>query len=824
MKDIFVLLLILLPFTIPITIIHTIKKNERKNRSYPPYNYPPQYYNNNYPPLMFGNTPTPTRNTYVQPPASALYNKETDAPEPTAIPSEPEAAEKKPKKQKPDMTSSTILFLIGTIFVVLSGLAFGVAGWVHTSYTGRVLIIAAASLVSFFISGLMKKLLKLTGASISFYVLGTGFISTSLLTAGFYRLMGEWFSFDGGGMFALFAVSSIFASAAMFLGMKLFDKLPLLYAGLSTLSLSVIFTVFQISPLFRYRALSFIILQAAITAFIVFKKVSERPFSVHIRKAALISAFIYGAFAACYVLITIGTPTLFSYFIITAIIAQLLVYGIYKSSKALIDIEIFVSLTAVFMLSFTFEEKFSEHTAIIAAALLTIIVYAAHRIISVLKTNCSEITGFIAVIFVTIICLANISYEHFFIETSLCLISAVIVNSYSFSKNGAARCLAGLASPFIPYLTGKTIMDNNIVSQDHFTNKIICLSILAAFFTFYAAIINKLTNKEEKYASYALYSNLTAAGAILLSVPYNMTLSLIPAFICLIHFALSNRMKNNFTALFSSMAFIILVCKMTSYYSDNNITYISIALLITIIVYTILSRIMYPNAIFSKTETKTVIDPLMTVAFIGIILNFEYTRICIFFTLITSAVYCTGFIKKNTDETTASLLLTAAALLTSTALIIRPYFVFGSPEITSKVTIGIIALTGAVCRVIWKKFAKEANTAAQIIFIGSFIALLIDAMVFDTAANTIFVMSVMIFVLIISLFAKSKTWFITSAASLFIITLFASRVYLMALNWWIYLFIAGVLLIAIASVNEYCKKNNETLKTTVAKQFSDWTW
>ena len=97
-------------------------------------------------------------------------------------------------------------------------------------------------------------------------------------------------------------------------------------------------------------------------------------------------------------------------------------------------------------------------------------------------------------------------------------------------------------------------------------------------------------------------------------------------------------------------------------------------------------------------------------------------------------------------------------------------------------------------------------------------------MVFDTAANTIFVMSVMFFVLIISLFAKSKTWFITSAASLFIITLFASRVYLMALNWWIYLFIAGVLLIAIASVNEYCKKNNETLKTTVAKQFSDWTW
>jgi hypothetical protein len=82
----------------------------------------------------------------------------------------------------------------------------------------------------------------------------------------------------------------------------------------------------------------------------------------------------------------------------------------------------------------------------------------------------------------------------------------------------------------------------------------------------------------------------------------------------------------------------------------------------------------------------------------------------------------------------------------------------------------------------------------------------------------------MIVVLIISIVSRSKTWFITSAASLFIITLFATRDYLMALNWWIYLFLAGVILIGLAAVNEYLKKNNETLKTSVAKKFSGWSW
>ena len=143
------------------------------------------------------------------------------------------------------MTVSNVLFLIGTIFVVLSGIAFGVASWVHTSHTGRVSIIIAAAAVSFILSIIISRFLKLSVTAVSFYVLGTGFLSTALLTAGYYSLMGSWLSFTGDGLFALLAASSALAAIMLFAGVKLYRSLPLMYAALSVSALSLFFTAFR---------------------------------------------------------------------------------------------------------------------------------------------------------------------------------------------------------------------------------------------------------------------------------------------------------------------------------------------------------------------------------------------------------------------------------------------------------------------------------------------------------------------------------------------------------------------------------------------------
>ncbi|MDE5582778.1 MAG: hypothetical protein K2J08_03640, partial [Ruminococcus sp.] len=42
----------------------------------------------------------------------------------------------KPKREKPSF--SAVMFIVGTLLVMFSGVAFGVAGWVKTTPCGRV--------------------------------------------------------------------------------------------------------------------------------------------------------------------------------------------------------------------------------------------------------------------------------------------------------------------------------------------------------------------------------------------------------------------------------------------------------------------------------------------------------------------------------------------------------------------------------------------------------------------------------------------------------------------------------------------------------------
>jgi hypothetical protein len=245
---------------------------------------------------------------------------------------------------------------------------------------------------------------------------------------------------------------------------------------------------------------------------------------------------------------------------------------------------------------------------------------------------------------------------------------------------------------------------------------------------------------------------------------------------------------------------------------------------IVVILFTVISRVFYKESIFTSNNGKTKLDSLLVTSWLAILPMFGSTRTDAFFSLMAIAVFITGFIKKDTPYEKASVILTISTILAALAFITRPFLVPECAEVSNKITIGIFALTGFICQIIWRRYDQTAKSCANVIYILSFVSLLIDAIYFDTAANTIFVMIVMTIALIISIMARSKTWFVTSATSLFVITIFATKEYLTALNWWVYLFFTGIILIGLAVFNEYCKKNNETLKSAVAKKFSDWNW
>ena len=76
----------------------------------------------------------------------------------------------------------------------------------------------------------------------------------------------------------------------------------------------------------------------------------------------------------------------------------------------------------------------------------------------------------------------------------------------------------------------------------------------------------------------------------------------------------------------------------------------------------------------------------------------------------------------------------------------------------------------------------------------------------------------------ISFATKSKTWFSVSSVAIVTITVYATRKYFASLDWWVYLFIAGLIFIVIASLNEYLKKSGKTIGMKVSEMFSGWKW
>ena len=803
-------LFIVIPFAVPFIIIGIVRHSDKNNSSGRtqyigriPNSGPPPIYTRPYPP-----TP-PQRHTAA----------------PFA------ASEKKTKSAKHDMTVSNVLFLIGTIFVVLSGIAFGVASWVHTSHTGRVAIIIAAAAVSFILSIIISRFLRLSGTAVSFYVLGTGFLSTALLTAGYYSLMGSWLSFTGDGLFALLAASSALAAIMLFAGVKLYRSLPLMYAALSVSALSLFFTAFQIGDTFEGAVPALIMLQAVITAALyLFRAADKKKYETPLKIVGTVAATIYGTLASVYVLYALPDPTVQAYSAISVILFQLLFYGHYKKTESLIYAESIVSLLLALMAAMSIYSLSGKRSGCLLFFAASFVLYLLHRYVPSLKHILTESVTLVTAAAASAACLCIASSQAFVPETASAILMSAVIGAYIFSKRKAVRMTAGISAVVLPMITCgfSTQVISDLLSTPIGETNLVCWCILALILVVSAFILDRLSSKADgKWYSQdlfaAVYTDLAAAGLILMVVSCMHCFYAVPMAVCLLHFAVSNRLRVNVTAVLPALTAIILMYEaITDYPCDDFIKCLTMFCILCF--YMAVSRLVYGKGIIIRTEKKLIVDPMLLSGWLAIGLMLGTSRDAVFFTLMSAAVYCGCFVKKNTSAKTAAMLLTFTTFLAATAIMTRPFLIPDSKQIVSKINIATLALTGLSCRLVWRKFREAAKYSSNAIYIMSFVALLLDAVIFDNGTNTIFVMTVMIFVLIASIMQRSKTWFIASSVCLFTVTVFATREYLMALRWWIYLFFAGMVLIALAAVNEYCKKNNETLRTSIAKRFSGWTW
>ena len=609
--------IIALPFVLPLVILKLFKEDSNKGSSF--YNLNRKVGSRQIPkvPEVLPTPPLPTYQEYIRersfgrefpqnaqpeqadPSSEAsdddikdntyeinndIYTIESDEPEiSTAEDTNPEFPETPPvpKKKKLDMTVSTILFLIGTAFVALSGIAFGVASWVRTSHEGKVAIIAAAAATAFVISYIFSKALKLSGSSISFYILGSGFTATAFVTAGYYKLMGEWLSFGGGGSLMLIASSFALAAFLTLLGNKFYDKLPLFYTSLSAAALSIFFAVLQVFDTLRESAPAFIVLQAFITAAVSFGNFGKgTKYELPIKRIGIGASIFYGGFAVSYTINRIISPDFTSYFCMIAIIVQLLFYGIKNKKSSLISVEAVLSIVLSAMISNSITETAPDRYFVISFSILVMLVYAMHRFIPAMNNTFTELLTLFVTLVNSFACITNAAPGKFVPELVICGIISVILTSYVFHKNNGIQFTAGIISPIIPAMiawNASYSIKGTYHIKDIAALNSICWGILTLILIGVTAALIYLPKHDFNKGFLAdgiLHANMIASGIILIAVPEYSAMIFIPLAMCLLHFAVSGKMKCNYTAVLSAVAFIkIWEAVASEHFGDNELLY-----------------------------------------------------------------------------------------------------------------------------------------------------------------------------------------------------------------------------------------------------------
>ena len=186
------------------------------------------------------------------------------------------------------------------------------------------------------------------------------------------------------------------------------------------------------------------------------------------------------------------------------------------------------------------------------------------------------------------------------------------------------------------------------------------------------------------------------------------------------------------------------------------------------------------------------------------------------------AFYIMSYYRKNNSDID-KVLITMSVLSLCLAYWTQPFIEFTSLISLEMNLLPIVVLTFCL-RFIWK---EELEICQKINFIVTSIVnfiLLISAIFENSLSNTIILCLTLLFILFTSLIIKRKKWLLLSSIMLLFITLYMSRNFWLSISWWIYLLIVGIILIFVASANEFVKSKSRDIKYKAEIMFMDWKW
>lgn len=784
---------------------------------------------------MYAPQPMPMQQPMMQPMAQPIQQVPVQQPVPQA-----------PQKKESKFNPLSLVFGVGVLLLIISAAVFISATWATLMPVAKCILLFSVVAVVFGMSAILGKKLKLENASSAFYLLG------SLLMP--VAITGTYLSFELSRVPILLSLCSISLLITGFLGFKIYkanyhvgvsyfgfvwsvtfiltqilgytDGLPIGFA-LATLVSAV---VYFIKPNARFAGLlAEISMWVSIVDFIAALILMDKSsIGMTVAIAMIAVAFIlmmkrrsYHAYVAPLVLSVGILRVAFKYM------------PLEKGSEFIIySVAAFIAV-AVFIAIFKLMKK-DTPLAYACGVVIPMMLYA----VASLNNGIDSIwlAAVSAIVSVATIFLVKTALEKdlYWIAIAIDVILLVISTEPTF-LGGISLALFVLAiaysiirkrvTPSIAF--GLLLFIGMIQSEKYMLEIPMCSVMTGIFAVLYAGIIfYDRFKKEGKTLIYNVTYHVSRIVLVLIScVPLavlfaefhikNSFMQLIIIAVAAVYIVLGKLDRDNYVsaipAIFMLIAINDICSKVNSIYDMDSIIFA--IRLILIVVLCIAGRFIC-KTILSKRK----IDYLTIVGFLLVFCEFNNEWLC----LMLAAVFVLTFIGRI-EKFNIKLNIVIASYLCALGLAMSniPF-----PEVAElELRLLIILLVAALIYITIK--IPRVSRLLWFFTVAVLIHFEMIAALFDGGLLQLSIIMISAFLIFLYAFiAKRKSWFILGLASITEAGLGFSLTYWESKLWWIYLLVEGTIIIALASVNEYKKRqaHEKGLEEKKVMLFSNWKW
>lgn len=195
---------------------------------------------------------------------------------------------------------------------------------------------------------------------------------------------------------------------------------------------------------------------------------------------------------------------------------------------------------------------------------------------------------------------------------------------------------------------------------------------------------------------------------------------------------------------------------------------------------------------------------------------------CIFAWLVGVTLFAMHFLLIVKNKKLRQIVISAAAAMAMITLWCQPFFQTKGTYFEDKLFLLPLLGFGLILR---KQYGKKLG-GAMFFAIGVFlmIHLGLQAMNTEKTADLLTILALSLGVFLLSFYIRQRKWFLLGGISLCCIAVYLHMRIFPNTPWWVFLLIAGILLIGIAAANEMCKQKGESLKAKAGRLWEDWEW